>query len=170
MTAHNLPIFLNIIGSNIAGSQTTILKADSDINILASASTNEQDSKNKSSGWNVGAVISVGAEGIGAGVSAGVNAGKGKSDGDGITYTSSHIGSSTGDTTITAGDDVNIKGGQVTGNSVTLSAENLNIQSLQDTATYDSTQKGGSIQGTIMLGGGGSVSGKIGRASCRERV
>jgi len=156
---------INIVGSNAAGVSSTSLKADSDINILAATSTNEDHSLNKSSGWNVGAVVSAGKEGIGVGATAGVSAGKGKSKGKGVTYASSHIGSLTGTTTITAGDDANIIGGQALGDKITLTADNLNIQSLQDTVTYDSKQKNGSIQGTLMFGGGGSVSGSYSQSN-----
>ena len=136
---------INIVGSNISGTSSTTLSSDHDINIVAAASYDEQHSTNKSSGWNAGAVIS--AEAIGA--TFGGNIGKGKADGVGTVYTNSHVGSTTGTTTISAGDTTNIIGGQVLGDSVKLTTSNLNIESLQDTSTYDSQQKNISGQITV---------------------
>ena len=50
-------------------------------------------------------------------------------------FTNSHVGSTTGTTSIIAGDTTNIIGGQVIGEKVTLKTTDLNIESLQDTAT-----------------------------------
>ncbi len=78
-------------------------------------------------------------------------------------FTNSHIGSTTGTTTITAGDTTNIIGGQVIGEKVTLNTTNLNIESLQDTATYDSKQK--DVSGSITIGPGFSASGSFSKSN-----
>jgi filamentous hemagglutinin len=146
---------INIVGSNVAGANSTNLQADHDVNILSATNTDNQHSKNKSSGWNAGvAVDSNGA----IGVTVGGNVGKGKSDGVGLTHTNSHVGMAGSRTNITAGDTTNIKGGQVLGDQVTLNTKNLNIQSLQDKATYDSKQMNASGQLTIGAGASGSAS------------
>lgn len=144
---------INIVGSDVVGVTSTTLNSDHDINIIAASSTDEQHSKDKSSGWNVGVAVMVGAGGMSAGFTGGANVGKGKSDGESETYTNSHVGSLSGTTTITAGDTTNIIGGQVLGDKVTLNTTNLNIESLQDTATYDSKQMSASGQVTIGFGG-----------------
>ena len=111
---------------------------------------------NRLSGGNIGVAITYGSSGLAAGITVGAHAGKGNADGTSLTHTHSHVGSLTGDTTITAGDTTAIKGAQVLGQSVTLNTTNLNIQSLQDTATYNSKQKNASEQATISLTGAGS--------------
>lgn len=148
---------INIVGSDVAGVTSTTLNSDHDINIIAASSTDEQHSKDKSSGWNVGVAVTVGANGMSAGFTGGANVGKGKSDGESETYTNSHVGSLSGTTTLSAGDTTNIIGGQVLGDKVTLNTTNLNIESLQDTATYDSKQM--SASGQVTIGYGFSASG-----------
>ena len=150
---------INIIGSTVVGSTSTTLQADNDINILAATSTDAQHSSNKSSGWNAGLAVGTG----GIGFTAGGHVGKGKADGESTTYTNSHVGSLSGVTTITAGDTTNIIGGQVLGDSVTLNTTNLNIESLQDTATYDSKQK--SVGGQVTIGAGASASGSFAKSN-----
>jgi len=69
-----------------------------------------------------------------------------------------------GTTTISAGDTTNIIGGQVLGDSIKLTTSNLNIESLQDTAVYDSQQK--NISGQITVGAGwGSASGSASKSN-----
>jgi len=53
---------------------------------------------------------------------------------------------------IESGSDTNIIGSQVKGNQVEVSTENLNIESLQDTAKYESKQESASAQVTVGYG------------------
>ncbi|KYL05807.1 hemagglutinin repeat-containing protein, partial [Mannheimia haemolytica] len=61
-------------------------------------------------------------------------------------------------TTIESGGDANIIGSQVKGKSVKVNAENLNIQSLQDTMKYEGKQESASGQVTVGYGVSGSAS------------
>ena len=96
--------------------------------------------------------------GGGFGVNVGGNYGKGKANGEEVAYRNSHVGSTTGKTTISAGETLNIKGGQVAGIGVDITAKDMNIESLQDTMTYNSKQQQGSVDVTIGYGFSGSAS------------
>ncbi|WP_239327018.1 hemagglutinin repeat-containing protein [Snodgrassella gandavensis] len=143
---------INIIGSDISGNQGTHLQADNQINLLAAEQSHSERSKNKSSGWNAGVAINYGSGGASFGVTAGANRGKGHANGDETSYRNSHIGSLSGNTSLISGGATNIKGAQVTGKGVSIDAAELNIESLQDTAKYDSKQQ--SIGGQITVGYG----------------
>ena len=112
---------------------------------------------NESVGGEVGVAIDVSGGGS-VGVTVGANYGKGKAGGDEVAYRNSHIGSGTGKTTINAGEKLSINGGQVSGKGVKIAANDLEITSMQDTATYNSKQQQGSVDVTIGYGFSGSVS------------
>ncbi|WP_245189288.1 hemagglutinin repeat-containing protein [Mannheimia sp. ZY171111] len=147
---------INVIGSNIAGRSGTNLVSEGNINIEAAQQTHQERSNNKSSGFNTGVTVSTG----GIGFTARANYGKGYGNGDEVTYTYSHIGSSNSQTTIHSGNDVTLKGGQVSGKGVVLTADNLHIESVQETLDYDSKQK--NVSGSATVGVGASVSGSYG--------
>ncbi|WP_373099331.1 MULTISPECIES: hemagglutinin repeat-containing protein [Pasteurellaceae] len=142
---------INVMGSNIAGNLGTNLNADGDINIEAAKQYHQERSNNKSSGFNAG--VAIGTDGIGFTV--GGNYGKGYGNGDETTYTYSHIGSQNSQTNIYSGNDVTLKGAQVAGKGVTLTANNLDIESLQESLDYKSKQK--SISGSVTVGAGASA-------------
>jgi len=154
---------VNIIGSDVAGSVSTVVTAQNDVNILAAANTDEQHTSNKSSGWNAGVAITYGANGFAAGFTAGGFVGKGHGDGESTTYTNSHVGSTTSTTVVQAGETTTIKGGQVIGENVTLDTKNLTIESLQDTSVYDSKQQDASAQ--VTFGYGFSASGSYSKSN-----
>ncbi|WP_239365334.1 hemagglutinin repeat-containing protein [Snodgrassella communis] len=143
---------INIIGSDVSGNQGTHLQADNQINLLAAEQSHSERSKNSSSGWNAGVAINYGSGGASFGVTAGANRGKGHANGDETSYRNSHIGSLSGNTSLISGGATNIKGAQVTGKGVSIDAAELNIESLQDTAKYDSKQQ--NIGGQITVGYG----------------
>ncbi|WP_239351819.1 hemagglutinin repeat-containing protein [Snodgrassella communis] len=143
---------INIIGSDISGNQGTHLQADNQINLLAAEQSHSERSKNSSSGWNAGVAINYGSGGASFGVTAGANRGKGHANGDETSYRNSHIGSLSGNTSLISGGATNIKGAQVTGKGVSIDAAELNIESLQDSAKYDSKQQ--NIGGQITVGYG----------------
>ncbi|WP_239353008.1 hemagglutinin repeat-containing protein, partial [Snodgrassella communis] len=147
---------INIIGSDISGNQGTHLQADNQINLLAAEQSHSERSKNKSSGWNAGVAISYGSDGMALGVTAGANRGKGHANSDETSYRNSHIGSLSGNTSLISGGATNIKGAQVTGKGVSIDAAELNIESLQDSAKYNSKQQ--NIGGQITVGYGASAS------------
>ncbi|MBQ9259414.1 MAG: hemagglutinin repeat-containing protein, partial [Neisseriaceae bacterium] len=143
---------MNIIGSDVYGLDSTYLQAAKDVNIQAFRETETERSSNKSFGWNAGVAITFD-NGFSAGITGGANYGKGHGNGDGVSWRNSHIGSDTGATQIVSGETVNIKGGQVSGKGVDITAKDLNIESLQDTYTYDGKQENMSAQVTVGWGG-----------------
>ncbi|MDF7677100.1 hemagglutinin repeat-containing protein, partial [Neisseriaceae bacterium ESL0693] len=149
---------INITGSDVGGDKGTHLWADNNINLTAAEQQHSEHSKNTSSGFNVGAAVSYSNGSAAYGVTAGGNHGKGHGDGDDTTYLTSHIGTSSGNTTLHSGGDTNITGAQVTGNSIKLDAANLNIASVQDTSKYHSNQTDLSGQVTVGYGASGSAS------------
>ena len=152
---------INIIGSDVIGLKGTHLVADNDVNIKAAEQKTIEESNNKSSGWNAGVSIS---NQTGLGVTAGGNLGKGKGDGTDTSYVNSHVGSKDSLTTISSGNATNIIGGQVQGKGVQIDANELNIESLQDTATYKSKQQ--DISGQFSVGtNGGNVSGSFSKSN-----
>lgn len=79
-------------------------------------------------------------------------------------YANSHVGSSESQTNIISGNATNIIGGQVQGKGIQIDAKELNIESLQDTATYKSKQQNIEGQATVGLGGA-SVSGSASKSN-----
>lgn len=154
---------INIIGSNVLGKQGTNLTADHDINIKSFEQNTTERSGNKSEGFNVGVAVSYGSNGLAFGVTAGGNVGKGTGNGDEISHLNSHVGSQDSQTNINSGNATNIQGGQVQGKGVTVTAKELNIESLQDKATYKAKQQ--NISGQATVGYGASVSGSYSQSN-----
>ena len=159
---------INIKGSDISGKQGTTLIAGNQVNIEAAEQNHQESSTNKSSGFNAGVAIKVGS-GVAAGITVGGNYGKGYGNGDETSYVASHVGDSQSKTVINAGGDANLIGSQVKGKRVEVNAQNLNIESLQDTATYKGKQMNGS--GSVTVGYGASVGGSFNKSKhpCRPR-
>ena len=152
---------ITIQGSDVSGKQGTFLGADNDINITAAEQTHKERSTNKSSGFNVGVAIKV-SNGAAVGATLGGNHGKGYGNGDETTYVASHVGDSQSKTVIQAGGDANIIGSQVKGKRVEVNAQNLNIESLQDTATYKGKQM--NVSGSVTVGYGVSAGGSFNKS------
>ena len=152
---------INIEGSDISGKQGTTLIADNQVNIKAIEQNHQERSTNKSSGFNAGVAIKV-SNGAVAGATLGGNYGKGYGNGDETTYVASHVGDSQSKTVIHAGGDANIIGSQVKGKRVEVNAQNLNIESLQDTATYKGKQM--NVTGSVTVGYGASVGGSFNKS------
>ncbi|MDD7545985.1 MAG: hemagglutinin repeat-containing protein [Actinobacillus porcinus] len=110
----------------------------------------------QSSGFNAGVAIQFG-NGVSFGVTAGGNYGKGYGNGDETTYTYSHVGDKNSQTTLESSATTNLKGAQVQGKGVKLDAQNLNIESLQETLTYKGKQM--NANGQVTVGYGFSASG-----------
>lgn len=153
---------INIEGSDISGKQGTTLIAGNQVNIEAAEQNHQESSTNKSSGFNAGVAIKVGS-GVAAGITVGGNYGKGYGNGDETSYVASHVGDSQSKTVINAGGDANLIGSQVKGKRVEVNAQNLNIESLQDTATYKGKQMNGS--GSVTVGYGASVGGSFNKSN-----
>ena len=152
---------ITIQGSDVSGKQGTFLEADNDINITAAEQTHKERSTNQSSGFNAGVAMKV-SNGAATGITVGGNYGKGYGNGDETTYVASHVGDANSQTTLQAGGDANIIGSQVKGKRVEVNAQNLNIESLQDTATYKGKQMNGS--GSVTVGYGVSAGGSFNKS------
>ena len=152
---------ITIHGSDVSGKQGTFLGADNDINITAAEQTHKERSTNKSSGFNAGVAMKV-SNGTAVGATLGGNHGKGYGNGDETTYVASHVGDSQSKTVIQAGGDANIIGSQVKGKRVEVNAQNLNIESLQDTATYKGKQM--NVSGSVTVGYGVSAGGSFNKS------
>lgn len=147
---------INIIGSDVIGKGGTYLSADDQINLQSAIQTARERSSNKSSGWNAGVAASYGQNGMAFGVTAGGNYGKGYGKGDGTTHRHSQLGDRNSQTTLQSGGTTTLKGAQVHGKGIDLSVQDLLIESVQDSATYQSKQQ--NINGQVTVGYGASVS------------
>ncbi len=130
-------------------------KVDDQINLIAAQNTASLNSKNKSSASSMGASIGTTS---GLAVTASASRGKGKTNGNDVTWTETQVEAGN-KVTLESGTDTNLIGAQVRGNQVvanvgTSGEGNLNIQSLQDTSTYDSKQKSAGISISIPIGAG----------------
>ena len=97
-----------------------------------------------------------------AGFTVGGNYGRGYGNGDETTYVASHVGDLNSKTIIQAGGDANMIGSQVKGKRVEVEAENLNIESLQDKATYKGKQE--NMSASVTVGYGVAVGGSYSRS------
>ncbi|MFZ7147412.1 hemagglutinin repeat-containing protein [Avibacterium avium] len=102
--------------------------------------------------------MSHGSDGFAFGITAGGNYGKGYGNGDETTWRTSHIGDKNSQTVIQSGGDTTLRGAQVRGKGIRLDTENLNIESLQDTMSYEGKQMNVSGQVTVGYGFSGSAS------------
>jgi len=150
---------ITIQGSNVSAGKNVHLKADDAINVLAAKNTTETQSDSSSFGAGVGVAVKVGSGGTAAGITAYANGSKGKGESTDVTWTNSHV--SAGKTLIVeSGGDTNIRGGVLSGDQVIASVGgNLNIESLQDTSTYEG--KNTSAGASVTFGAGFAVSGNV---------
>lgn len=157
------------IGSDISGGGNVTLAADNQINLLAAESTSSQHSTNSSSGASIGVNYNIGGTQNGFSLELAANRASGKADGDTTTYSNSHV--SAGSTVnLQSGGDTNIKGAVISAaNVVGNIGGDLNIQSLQDKAVYDSTQKSAGMSVSVCIPpacyGASTVSGNLSRAA-----
>jgi filamentous hemagglutinin len=147
---------LTVQGSQITAGNNIILKADDAINLLAAKSTAEQHSTNKSSSGSVG--VSFGSQ---IGVTLAASRGRGNADGSDVSWTNTHV--EAGNTlALQSGSDTTLKGAVASGKQVVADiGGDLNIESLQDTSSYESKQK--SVSGSIAIGS--SPAGSISQSS-----
>ena len=138
------------------------LQADNEVNLLAAQDTESQHSQSKSMSAAVGVAAVVSTRGPAYGITGSVSASRGNADGEGTTQANSHV-SALNTLTIASGGDTNIKGALASGAQVVADVKgNLQIESLQDTATFDSKQQSISVSATI--GVGTSVSASVGQS------
>jgi len=142
---------INVIGSNISAGNNAKLIADNNINLQAAQSTYEQHSTNSSSSGSIGVGYSTTS---GFTVNASASMGRGKADGSDVSYSNTHVNAGN-QLVIASGGDLNMKGATASAEQVIAAVGgNLNIESLQDTSTYNSTQKNIGVGVTIPIGAG----------------
>ena len=131
---------VNVTGSQLQAGKDVSLEAARDVNLVSAKNTEFLTGKNSSKGGSVGLGLGVGSGGAGLSVSASVNKGKGSESGNGTTH---------GETTVNAGQRVNIssgrdttlKGAQVSGEQVSVEVgRNLSLTSERDSDRYDAKQ------------------------------
>lgn len=148
---------INITGSDVLGGKGTYLLADDAINLTSAQQRSTENSSNKSSGWNAGISASYGQNGMAFGITAGGNYGKGHGNGESVTHRHTQVGDSNSATVLQSGGKTTIKGAQVHGKGIDLSAQDLLIESVQDTEKFNSKQQ--NIQAQATVGYGASFSG-----------
>ena len=116
--------------------------ADDEIRLLAARNTSEQYSTNKSSSASVGIGFMIGGTQNGFSLQAGVSGSKGQADGTETVWTPTPLDA--GDTLVLrSGGDTRLQGARARGERVLARVGgDLVLESLQDTSTYDSKQKG----------------------------
>ena len=150
---------LTVQGSNVSAAKDVSLSAAKDVNILASADTESNRSSNKSSSTSVGVSVGIGQGGAGLSLDIAASRGKGQANSDSTVYNNSHVSAGNA-VNITSGADTNVVGGNIKANQVTANVgDNLNVESLQDKATSQASQKTTGIAMSIpLVGSGGTAS------------
>lgn len=141
---------INIKGSNVEGENVT-LDAAKDLNVTASKDSNVTEQDSESSSANIG--VSVGTGGL-LGVNAGYSKGEEDIDANSTNYNESTV-TADKELDFTSGEDTNIIGGKLTGEKVTGNVGgDLNIESKQDSNSYNEESKSGSLGLEYDLGTG----------------
>ena len=141
---------ITVQGSALAAGRNLSLRADDEIRLLAARNTTEQHSAHKNSS---------------ASLTASVSQGQGRANGKSLDQLNSKV--SAGDTArLASGGDTTLNGAVLEGRRIEADiGGDLEIESLQDTATYRSTQQsaGGSISLCIppLCAGAAPVSGSV---------
>ena len=144
---------ININGSSLNVTNSALFKADNDFNVNGVAQNSQTRSNNKSSSTAIGGYADTSGSG---GITVSASKAKGHANSDSTSYANSHINVG-GKTTFDIGRDVNIKGGVLNTDKIQGSVKgDVNIESLQDTATYDSKQKNMGFSADLDLKGAGS--------------
>jgi filamentous hemagglutinin len=148
---------LTVKGSDLKAGNNVNLQADNAVNLLAEQNTAQQHSTNHNTSASVG--VSIGTDGLLLNV--GASGGRGKANGSDSTWANTHVEAGQ-NLNLTSGGDTTLKGAVAKGQQVTARVGGkLNVQSLQDTSTFDSKQQslGGSVSvGYGKTGGGISAS------------
>ncbi|MCC8395608.1 hemagglutinin repeat-containing protein [Paraburkholderia sp. MMS20-SJTR3] len=157
---------INVIGSDLSAGNNATLDAEGAINLQAAQNTDSQQSTNSGSSASIGVTFGVG-KSNGISFNAGVSGTKGNDNGGDTTWTNTHVNAENM-LTLQSGGDTNLKGAVADGQQVIASVGgNLNIESLQDTSTYNSKQQSGGVSVNVCVPplcyGASSVAGNIGQ-------
>ncbi|SHH62989.1 hemagglutinin repeat-containing protein [Massilia sp. CF038] len=155
-----------IAGSELNAKNDIVLKADNQVNLVAAQDLESQHSKSKSMSAAAGIAVEFGKGGASFGVTGSLSGSRGHEDGEGTTQLNSRV--TAGEkVSIVSGGDTNIRGAVVSGAQVVADVKgNLNLESLQDTATFDGKNQSASISGTY--GFGASVNGSFSQTSIKS--
>ncbi|WP_323144133.1 hemagglutinin repeat-containing protein [Massilia phyllosphaerae] len=158
---------INVIASDVNAGRNVTLAANNQVNMVAAQDLESQHSESKSISAEAGVAASYSTkDGMAVGLTASVSGSKGHDDGEGTTQVNTKVNA--GQTlTIVSGGDTNIKGAVASGNQVVANVGgNLNLESLQDTAKFDSKTQSVSVSGTY--GYGASVSGSASQTTIKS--
>ncbi|MDH0864651.1 hemagglutinin repeat-containing protein [Mitsuaria sp. GD03876] len=135
---------LQVVGSDIKADGKATLKADGAVSLEAAQSTSTLHSTNSSSGASIGVSYAFGGTQNGFTLEASANKGKGRAEGTSVTNTQTHVAGN--EVRIESGGDTTLKGAVVEGGKVSANVGgNLNIESVQDGATYDAKQQSSGV-------------------------
>jgi adhesin HecA-like repeat protein len=148
---------IDIVGSDLQAKKNIHLTADNQVNLLAAQDLESQHSQSQSMSATAGVGVSFGTNGMGVGYTASISVGRGTEDGEGTTQLNTHLDAG-GQLAIGTGGDTNLKGAVASANQVVADVKgDMNIQSLQDTAKFDSKKQNISVSGTVGVGANVSV-------------
>ena len=146
---------INVNGSNLNVTNDALFKADNDFNLNGVAQNSNTRSTNSSSNTAIGGYMDSSGSG---GITASASRAKGSANSDSVTYANTQVNIG-GTTTFDIGNDVNGKGVVFNTDKVQgIIRGNVNMESPQDTYTYDSNQKsaGFNLDVDLLNNGAGS--------------
>jgi filamentous hemagglutinin len=131
---------ISVIGSDVSAGRNASLKAEGAIELQAASSTESLRQSNSNQSANVGVTFGGGSQN-GLSIHAGASAGTGKAVGDDQSQRNTHIAAGN-QIEIKSGGDTTLQGAVVAANTVKADiGGKLNIQSLQDSTSYDARQQ-----------------------------
>ena len=146
---------INVNGSNLNVTSNALFQADNDFNLNGVAQNSNTRSTNSSSNTAIGGYMDSSGSG---GITASASRAKGYAHSDSVTYANTQVNIG-GTTTFDIGNDVNGKGVVFNTDKVQgIIRGNVNMESPQDTYTYDSNQKsaGFNLDVDLLNNGAGS--------------
>ena len=150
---------INVNGSNLNVTSNALFQADNDFNLNGVAQNSNTRSTNSSSSTAIGGYAATSSSGkASGGITASASRAKGYANSDSVTYANTQVNIG-GTTTFDIGNDVNGKGVVFNTDKVQgIIRGNVNMESPQDTYTYDSNQKsaGFNLDVDLLNNGAGS--------------
>ncbi|WP_336984957.1 hemagglutinin repeat-containing protein [Cedecea sp. USHLN005] len=145
---------IRVQGSELQAGKDMLLNAKRDVLLESALNSQKLDGKNESHGSAYGVGINFGSGANGISVNASANKGKGNEKGTGTSHTETTLNAGN-NLNIVSGRDTTLSGAQASGNSVKMDVgRNLQLTSEQDTDNYDSKQTNMSAGGSASMGGG----------------
>jgi filamentous hemagglutinin len=148
-----------IQGSSVKAGNSATLAADNQVNLLAARNESSNTNSNSASSGSLGVSFGLGANG-GVSFNASTSKSQGAGNGNDTTFTNTQVQAGNS-ASITSGGDTTLKGAVVAANQIKADiGGNLNIQSLQNTSTYQESSKSSSASISLSAAGiptGGSL-------------